>query len=50
MGKALPAKIYMEKTASRMGLDLARGPDPRSYDPNQAMIAGMGRSMFGMDS
>ena len=50
MGKALPDKIYKERTASRMGLDLARGPDPRSYNPGQAMIADMGRSMFGLDS
>ena len=49
MGKPLPDKIYKARTASRIGLELARGPDPRSYNPGQAMIAGMGRSIFGLD-
>ena len=30
MRKPLPDGIYMKKSASRMGLDLPRGPDPHT--------------------
>jgi len=50
MGKPVSDKIYYEKTASRMGLTLPRGPDPRSYNPVLALNAQIGREMFGMDS
>ena len=38
----------MEKSAARMGLNLPRGPDPRSYNPALAMTAEADRSMMGM--
>jgi hypothetical protein len=49
MGKPVSDKIYNEKVASRMGLNLPKGPDPRSYHPLLAMNAEIGRSMTGMD-
>ena len=49
MGKSLPDEIYEEKTTSRMGLNLPRGPDPRSFNSLLAITAATGRSMFGMD-
>ena len=48
MGKPLPDSIYMERSATRMGLNLPRGPDPRSFNPGLAMTAVAGRSMMGM--
>jgi len=48
MKKPLPDGIYMKKSASRMGLNLPRGPDPRSYNPASAITAVAGRSFFGM--
>ncbi|KAF8066747.1 hypothetical protein FPV67DRAFT_1626779 [Lyophyllum atratum] len=32
MGKPLTERIYKEQSAERMGLNLRRGPDPRSYN------------------
>jgi hypothetical protein len=49
MGKPLPDRIYKEKTSSRMGLKLPRGPDPRSFNPGLAMSAAAGRSLFGLE-
>ena len=48
MGKPLPESIYDKKLTTRMGLNLPRGPDPRSYNPNLAVLAEVGRSMFGL--
>ncbi|KAF9560651.1 hypothetical protein CPC08DRAFT_665197 [Agrocybe pediades] len=49
MGKPLPDKIYNEDSASRHGLQLRRGPDPRSYNSRIAAIATKGRGMLGLD-
>ena len=49
MGKPLPEGIYKQKTAASMGLNLPRGPDPRSYNPALAVSAAVGRSMFGLE-
>jgi len=49
MGKPVSDKIHNEKVASRMGLTLPKGPDPRSYNPLLAMNAEIGRSIIGMD-
>lgn len=49
MGKPLPNKIYNEDSASRFGLELRRGPHPRSYHAGIAAIATTGRSVLGMD-
>ena len=49
MGKPLPESIYKEKTASRMGLNLPRGPDPRSFNPALAITAATGRTFLGME-
>ncbi|KIM38938.1 hypothetical protein M413DRAFT_447589 [Hebeloma cylindrosporum] len=49
MGKALPDSIYKERCQTRHGLQLSRGPDPRSYHPQIAQVSAMGRSMMGLD-
>ncbi|KAK1231059.1 hypothetical protein PQX77_005835 [Marasmius sp. AFHP31] len=49
MGEPLPDKIYHKVSQSRVGLDLARGPDPRSYNAALAMNAVFARSMLGLD-
>ncbi|KAF9782793.1 hypothetical protein BJ322DRAFT_172060 [Thelephora terrestris] len=49
MGKPLPERIYNKKPASRMGLNLPRGPDPRSFNTALAISAATGRSLFGME-
>ena len=49
MGKPLPEGIYKKKTTTRMGLNLPRGPDPRSFNVALAISAATGRSMFGME-
>jgi len=49
MGKPLPESIYMKQSATRMGLNLPRGPDPRSYNPGLAMTAVAGRSILGLE-
>jgi hypothetical protein len=48
MGKPLPDTIYNEKSSSRHGLTLRRGPDPRSYHPGQTAIASAARGFFGI--
>jgi hypothetical protein len=49
MGKPLPDGIYKERTSSRVGLNLPRGPDPRSFSPALAVSAATGRSLFGLE-
>ncbi|KAF7315697.1 hypothetical protein MIND_00085300 [Mycena indigotica] len=48
MGKPLPDSIYKEKTASRHGLQLQRGPDPRSSNFALGMIAETARTVMGL--
>ncbi|KDQ17573.1 hypothetical protein BOTBODRAFT_29748 [Botryobasidium botryosum FD-172 SS1] len=48
MGKPLPDKIYKKKTPSRHGLELPRGPDPRSFHPGHAAVAGTARAFMGL--
>ncbi len=50
MGKPITAKIHNErmKSAHGMGLDLPRGPDPRSKQANTAVDELM-RKILGMD-
>jgi len=48
MRKRFPERIYMEKPASRMGLNSPRGPDPQPYNPALSMTAVAGHSFFGM--
>lgn len=43
-------RIYNEKVASRMGLRLPKGPDPRSYNALLATGVEIGRSMVDMDT
>ncbi|KAL0568583.1 hypothetical protein V5O48_013401 [Marasmius crinis-equi] len=49
MGKSLTDKAFNEAKQSKHGLDLIRGPDPRSYNPAVAMERAAGRSLFGLD-
>ncbi|KAF5389743.1 hypothetical protein D9757_005996 [Collybiopsis confluens] len=49
MGKPLPDSIFNKRSQSQMGLDLSRGPDPRSYNAGLAAMSAMGRSMFGLE-
>ncbi|KAK7005802.1 hypothetical protein R3P38DRAFT_3039683 [Favolaschia claudopus] len=49
MGKPLPDSVYLDKTATRHGLKLRRGPDQRSYNSFTAGIAGVARTSLGMD-
>ncbi|KAF9475463.1 hypothetical protein BDN70DRAFT_883662 [Pholiota conissans] len=49
MGKPLPDSIYHKDSASRHGLTLQRGPDPRSFSSASAAIAKHGRSVFGLE-
>lgn len=51
MGKPLPMKIWKknQNAPGGLGLQLPRGPDVRSFDPLQAVIATMGRAILGMD-
>ncbi|ESK80844.1 set and mynd domain containing 2 [Moniliophthora roreri MCA 2997] len=48
MGKPLPEAMYNHPTASRKGLTLLRGPDPRSYNPALAMMSVVGRKVHGL--
>ncbi|KAF8173096.1 hypothetical protein BJ912DRAFT_859582 [Pholiota molesta] len=48
MGTALPENVYNIPNASRHGLMLYRGPDPRSFDPASAAIAAQGRATLGL--
>ncbi|KZT67286.1 hypothetical protein DAEQUDRAFT_729327 [Daedalea quercina L-15889] len=49
MGKPLPDSIYNKQSGPRIGLNLRRGPDPRSYNPAMAVMAATGRSMCGLE-
>ncbi|EJD42497.1 hypothetical protein AURDEDRAFT_114972 [Auricularia subglabra TFB-10046 SS5] len=49
MGEPLPNKIFKEKNMERYGLNLPRGPDPRSYNPGRAAINKMARTMMGLE-
>ncbi|KAH9906739.1 hypothetical protein F4778DRAFT_800717 [Xylariomycetidae sp. FL2044] len=48
LGKPLPDKIYHEDSVARKGLQLARGPDPRSLNPSKAATAEIARGILGM--
>ena len=50
MGKPIPDKIYNDKLPSKIGLDLPRGPDPRSFHPSYAANAAAGRKMWKLDA
>jgi len=52
MGKPLTEKIYQERCESQhgMGLQLKRGPDPRSFNAATAGMNAAARAMLGMDS
>ncbi|KAF8967232.1 hypothetical protein BDZ97DRAFT_1656541, partial [Flammula alnicola] len=47
MGKPLPDSIYREQSASRHGLVLRRGPDPRSFNRASAIGVATGRTSLG---
>ncbi|KZW03512.1 hypothetical protein EXIGLDRAFT_664113 [Exidia glandulosa HHB12029] len=49
MGKPLPDSIYYGAEASRMGLKLSRGPDPRSFNPAKAALCVLGRTITGLE-
>ncbi|KAJ7346964.1 hypothetical protein DFH08DRAFT_869925 [Mycena albidolilacea] len=49
MGKPLPASIFNEKTPSRHGLNLRRGPDPRSFNRFAAIHTATSRTMMGLE-
>ncbi|EJD42517.1 hypothetical protein AURDEDRAFT_89441 [Auricularia subglabra TFB-10046 SS5] len=49
MGKPLPDNVFNEKNMERHGLNLSRGPDPRSFNPTKAAISNMARSLMGLD-
>ena len=51
MGKPVPENIYRKqmRSAQGRGLDLARGPDPRSFNPTRAGIAESMRGILGLD-
>ncbi|KAI1207353.1 uncharacterized protein F4807DRAFT_462804 [Annulohypoxylon truncatum] len=48
MGRPLPDVIYNMNTLERQGLNLPRGPDPRSYNHRKAKSARIMRPAFGM--
>lgn len=50
MGKAIPDWIYrpLINGPGGKGLDLPRGPDPRSFNPAGAAMAVLGRAMLGL--
>uniref|UniRef100_A0A383WGV5 MYND-type domain-containing protein n=1 Tax=Tetradesmus obliquus TaxID=3088 RepID=A0A383WGV5_TETOB len=49
MAKPVPDSIFEKNQQARRGLELSRGPDPRSFNPAKAQISEMMRSLFGMD-
>jgi hypothetical protein len=51
MGEPVTDKIQNERSKSvhGMGLDLSRGPDPRSFNAAKIEINKKMRSVFGMD-
>ncbi|KAH8586022.1 hypothetical protein B0O99DRAFT_695870 [Bisporella sp. PMI_857] len=52
MGKPLTEKIYNNrlKSVHGKGLDLPRGPDPRSFNSRTAETNAMARDLLGMDN
>ncbi|KAI1372907.1 hypothetical protein F4677DRAFT_431160 [Hypoxylon crocopeplum] len=48
MGKPLPDRVYNKDTLERRGLELPRGPDPRSLNPVKWMVADVARAFLGM--
>lgn len=48
MGKPLPDSIYHKDTLGRRGLNLPRGPDPRSFNAEKAFKATIARPFIGM--
>lgn len=52
MGKPVPDSIYSEtlRSASGKGLDLPKGPDSRSLNPEKARMARTMRGIFGLDA
>jgi hypothetical protein len=52
MGKPLTEKIYNNRlrSAHGKGLDLQRGPDPRSFNGQTAGINAIARGLLGMDN
>ncbi|WIA33074.1 hypothetical protein OEZ86_006230 [Tetradesmus obliquus] len=49
MGKPVPDSIFRKNQQACRGLELSRGPDPRSFNPAKAQISEMMRGLFGMD-
>lgn len=49
MGSPLPERIYGEQSASRMGLNLRRGPDRRSFNAGLAAMSATMRTMMGLE-
>jgi len=49
MGKPLPDSVYYKESGPRMGLNLRRGPDPRSFNPGLAVMAATSRTMMGLE-
>jgi hypothetical protein len=49
MGKPLPDSIFNKDSATRRGLELRRGPDPRSFHAGIAGIAATSRTMMGLE-
>ncbi|KAI1089297.1 hypothetical protein F5B19DRAFT_467837 [Rostrohypoxylon terebratum] len=50
MSKPLPDSIYLKDTLGRRGLNLPRGPDPRSFNAEKAFKATIARPLIGMPS
>jgi hypothetical protein len=52
MGKPVTAKIYDQRCKSQhgQGLDLPRGPDPRSHNRASAAINEVARGLLGLDA
>ncbi|KDQ17582.1 hypothetical protein BOTBODRAFT_29757 [Botryobasidium botryosum FD-172 SS1] len=48
MGQPLPDSIYKEVDPARHGLELPRGPDPRSFHAGHAALASQMRPLFGL--
>ncbi|KAL7623433.1 hypothetical protein AAE478_007115 [Parahypoxylon ruwenzoriense] len=48
MGRPLPDSVYDADTPERLGLNLSRGPDPRSLSPGKGAVADVARAFLGM--
>ncbi|KDR69935.1 hypothetical protein GALMADRAFT_255247 [Galerina marginata CBS 339.88] len=49
MGKPLPDSVFNDDSATRHGLNLRRGPDPRSFNAGLATVAAASRTMMGLE-